>query len=54
MSKQTKQIVVQEMVELNKDDRAFRIYLQESLSLESETYIRSHGTIVNCGHSCDQ
>ena len=47
MSEETRKIVEQEMTELNKDDRAFRVYLQESLSPESETYIKSHGTIVN-------
>ena len=47
MSDLTGKIVEQEMTELNKDDRAFRAYLQESLSPESETYIKSHGTIIN-------
>jgi hypothetical protein len=47
MSEETGKIVEQEMTELNKDDRAFRTYLQESLSPESETYIKSHGTIIN-------
>ena len=47
MSDVTGKIVEQEMTELNKDDRAFRAYLQESLSPESETYIKSHGTIIN-------
>lgn len=47
MSEETKNIVEQEMTDLNKDDRAFREYLQESLSPDSETYIRSHGTIIN-------
>jgi len=47
MSEDTRNIVEKEMTDLNKDDRAFRLYLQESLSPDSETYIRSHGTIVN-------
>ena len=47
MSAETQSLVESEMADLNMDDRAFRAYLQESLSPESETYIKSHGTIIN-------
>ena len=47
MSAETQRIVETEMADLEMDDRTFRAYLQESLSPESETYIKSHGTIIN-------
>lgn len=47
MNKDILQITVDEMAALNMNDRAFQAYLNQSLSPESDTYVRSHATIIN-------
>ena len=47
MKKEIKEIASKEMAFLNKKDRQFQEYLNEKLSKESDTYIRSHATIIN-------
>ena len=42
-----KKIIVDEMADLKKNDRAFQAYLNEKLSPEGDTYLRSHATIIN-------
>jgi len=46
MSNQIKQYTEEEMRLLGKKDREFQDYLNENLSADSETYIRSHATII--------
>jgi hypothetical protein len=47
MNKEITKIVNEEMAALKKNDRQFQAYLNEKLSPESDTYIRSHATIIN-------
>ena len=47
MNNEISKIVNEEMAALKKKDRDFQAYLNEKLSPESDTYIRSHGTIIN-------
>jgi hypothetical protein len=47
MNEKIKELTESEMQRLGKNDRQFKEWLNESLSPESDTYIRSHGTIVN-------
>jgi hypothetical protein len=46
MSKEVKNLTENLMRDLGKNDRQFKEYLNESLSQESDTYIRSHATII--------
>lgn len=47
MNKEMKKVVDEEMAALKKNDRDFQAYLNEKLSPESDTYVRSHATIIN-------
>jgi len=47
MSEEIKEITLKEMKDLKMKDRAFQTYLNEKLSKESDTYIRSHATMIN-------
>jgi hypothetical protein len=47
MNIEIQRIVVEEMAALKMNDRAFQSHLNEKLSPESETYLRSHATIIN-------
>jgi len=47
MSEEIRELTVAEMEALQMNDRKFRDYLNESLSPESDTYVRSHATIIN-------
>lgn len=46
MKELIRQIAEEEMKALGKRDREFQEFLNEKLSAESETYIRSHATII--------
>jgi len=47
MNETIKELTSTEMKALGKNDREFKEYLNESLSMEGENYIRSHATIVH-------
>lgn len=47
MSDEIRELTTAEMEELQMKDRQFQDYLNQSLSVESDTYIRSHATIIN-------
>ena len=47
MSDKIKEFISGEMEGLQMNDRQFKEYLNEKLSAESDTYIRSHVTVVN-------
>jgi len=47
MSKEIIDLIAAEMEALKMNDRRFQEYLNEKLSQESDTYIRSHATIIN-------
>jgi len=47
MSDEIRDLITTEMEALKMNDRAFQAHLNEKLSPESDTYIRSHATIIN-------
>lgn len=47
MNEEIRDLTEQMMRGLGMNDRQFKDYLNERLSPESDTYIRSHGTIIN-------
>jgi hypothetical protein len=47
MSDEIRDFIVREMEFLKANDRKFQAYLNENLSPDSDTYIRSHATIIN-------
>ena len=47
MSDEIRDLITAEMEALRMNDRRFQAFLNERLSAESETYIRSHATIIN-------
>ncbi len=47
MSDEIRDLATATMEELRMNDRRFQEFLNESLSAESDTYIRSHATIIN-------
>jgi len=47
MNDQIIEIALKEMEDLKMKDRKFQEFLNDKLSAESDTYIRSHATIIN-------